>query len=269
MSHAAATVPAAPRLRVALIVGFAALAVVVVALLPPIAQDPAYHRFADARRLGGLPNGANVLSNLGFVVVGLAGTAWLLRHHRISREGPFTERWEIAAAVVFTLGVALTGVGSAHYHAAPDNARLVWDRLPMTLMFMSLFAIVLGDRVAPAVGRWLLGPLLAIGVASVGIWHATEAAGRGDLRLYVLVQFLPTVVIPLLLVCCPGRFTGAGWLWGALAMNVIGKVFELADHALFTMGGVVSGHTVKHLTTAAATAIVLRMLAIRRLRSMS
>lgn len=269
MSQAAATAPIAPRLRVALIVGLTALAVVVVALLPPIAQDPAYHRFADARHLFGIPNGANVLSNLGFVVVGLAGAAWLRRHRGISRDGPFTEGWEIGAAAVFTLGAGLTGVGSAYYHAAPDNARLVWDRLPMTLMFMSLFALVLGDRVAPAVGRWLLGPLVAVGVASVGVWHATEAASRGDLRLYALVQFLPTILIPVLLVCCPGRVTGSGWLWAALGMNAIGKVFELADHGVFAIGGVVSGHTIKHLTTAAATALVLRMLAIRRVRRTS
>ena len=268
MAGAAATVFIAPRLRVALIAALAAVAVVLVALLPPIAQDPAYHRFADGRPLAGIPNGANVLSNVGFVAVGAAGAAWLLRRRQIGRDGPFTERWEVAAAVAFTLGVGLTGVGSAYYHLAPDNARLVWDRLPMTLMFMSLFAIALGDRVGSAAGRWLLGPLLAIGVASVGLWYATEVAGRGDLRLYALVQFLPTVLIPVLLVACPGRYTGAGWLWSALAMNVLGKIVELADHGLFTIAGV-SGHTVKHLTTAAATALVLRMLAVRRVRSAS
>lgn len=263
-----AAVFVAPRHRVALVAGLAALAVVIVAWLPPIPQDPEYHRFADARRLAAVPNGANVLSNAAFLAVGAAGAAWLLHRGAVTRDGPFTERWELAAAGIFTLGTVLTGIGSAYYHLAPDNARLVWDRLPMTLMFMSLLAIALGDRVGSAVGRWGLGPLLALGVASVGVWHATEVAGRGDLRLYALVQFLPTVLIPVLLVSCPGRFTGAAWLWGALGMNVTGKVFELADHGFFSASGV-SGHTMKHLATAAATACVLRMLAVRRVRSAS
>jgi hypothetical protein len=267
MSDAAATVRAVPRTRLAVLVALAAIAVLVVAWLPPIAQDPAYHRFADARTFIGIPNAANVLSSLGFIAVGVVGLGWLRRRHRVSSEGPFAERWEVAAAIVFASGIALTGVGSMYYHWAPDNARLVWDRLPMTLMFMSLFALVLGDRIAAVVGRWLLGPLLAVGVASVGIWHASELAGRGDLRLYALVQFLPTVAIPLLLACAPGRFTGAGWLWAAVGLNALGKVTELGDHAVLMMGGLVSGHTAKHLLMAVATACILRMLVVRRVRS--
>ena len=31
----------------------------------------------------------------------------------------------------------LTAVGSSYYHLAPDNERLFWDRLPMTIAFSS------------------------------------------------------------------------------------------------------------------------------------
>ncbi len=39
----------------------------------PIAQDPAYHLFADLRSWLGIPNFGNVASNAGFPVVGMVG----------------------------------------------------------------------------------------------------------------------------------------------------------------------------------------------------
>jgi hypothetical protein len=172
----------------------------------------------------------------------------------------------VAAAVAFAAGVLLTGLGSMFYHLAPDHGRLVWDRLPMTLIFMSLFALVISDRIGPAAGQWLLIPLLATGIASVIVWHLSEIAGRGDLRLYALVQFLPLLLVPLLLILMPARFSGAAWLWAALALNAIGKVAELADAPILVVSGLISGHTVKHLVMAAATGLILRMLAIRHPR---
>ena len=41
----------------------------------PITQPTEYHRFADNSHLAGIPHAADVLSNAGFAVVGLAG--WL------------------------------------------------------------------------------------------------------------------------------------------------------------------------------------------------
>lgn len=44
------------------------------------------------------------------------------------------ERW--LYAVVFA-GLILTALGSGYYHLAPDNARLVWDRIPIMITFMA------------------------------------------------------------------------------------------------------------------------------------
>ena len=251
-------------LRVGIIAGVIVVAVTVAARLPPIPQDPAYHAFADTRSVGAIPNFWNVVSNVGFVAVGLAGLAWFggagRRLERSLRDG-----WERTAGMVFAAGVALIGVGSAYYHWAPDNDRLVWDRLPMTLVFMSLFALAVGDRIGTAAGRWLLAPLLVLGPASVFVWHVGEQAGHGDLRLYGLVQFLPMLLIPLLLLLFPARYTGAGSWWTALGLNGVGKLAELADRAVLAVLGV-SGHTLKHVLMAIATALVLRMLAVRRPR---
>jgi len=251
-------------LRLWIVAGVAVAAIVVTVFLPRIPQDPHYHAFADTRTVAGVPNFWNVVSNLGFVIVGLGGLVWIARAGRgLARS--LADRWERVAATVFGAGVALIGAGSAWYHWAPDNERLVWDRLPMTLVFMSLAALVIGDRVGSAVGRRLFAPMLAIGPASVVVWHVTERIGRGDLRLYALVQFLPLLVIPLLLVLVPGRYTGAGFLWATLGLNALGKVTELLDRETLAVFGI-SGHTLKHVLMAVATALVLRMLAVRRPR---
>ncbi len=129
--------------------------------MPPIAQPLAYHRFADARTLLGLPNFWNVLSNLPFLLVGLAGLRWLLGHPGAS------ERVLRPAWLLLFAGVALVGLGSAWYHLAPSNGALVWDRLPMTLAFMALFSVVIGEHISLRLGRQALWPLLVAGVASV------------------------------------------------------------------------------------------------------
>ena len=57
-----------------MILGIAvAAAAIVTILLPPIAQDPAYHNFADRRTILGVPNLLNVISNVPFVLVGVLG----------------------------------------------------------------------------------------------------------------------------------------------------------------------------------------------------
>ncbi len=86
--------------------------------LPPLLQDQNYHQFADQRELFGIPNFWNVVSNLPFIVVGVAG---LLRFRR-----------DATTFVLFT-GLFLTGFGSSYYHLNPNDSTLFWDRLPMTL----------------------------------------------------------------------------------------------------------------------------------------
>jgi predicted membrane channel-forming protein YqfA (hemolysin III family) len=218
-------------------------------LLPPIRQDPAYHAFADRRTILGVPYGLNVLSNAGFL---LAGGWALVRVAHAGRPG-----WERVAGLVFALGLLLTGLGSAWYHAAPGNETLVWDRLPLSALFPIVFAVVIGDRVAPVAGRALLAPLALGAVASVLWWRATD-----DLRPYAVAQFLPMLLIPLMLILLPGH-RPAGPLVAGIALYAIGKLAEVADRVIFALGGVVSGHTLKHLLAAAAAVLIVRWLAPR------
>jgi len=240
------------------VAGVTAAAIVVIALQAPIPQPQSYHNFADQRAFLGIPNGFDVLSNLPFLLVGIWGAVFVLR--RASPSDSFLtggERWPY---LVLFLGVLLTCFGSGYYHLAPDNARLVWDRLPMTLGFMSLLAAAMAERINLKLGLGSLAPLLALGLASVAQWHLSEQRGEGDLRFYLMVQFFPLLAIPLLLVLLPPRYTLGSYFVAALGFYGLAKVFELFDREIFALGGIVSGHTLKHLTAAAAVGWLLRML---------
>ncbi len=238
----------------------AALALFVAALvfsLAPIPQDPAYHRFADTRALRGFVNAGDVLSSLAFLPAGFAGLGFALR-------GSVAGQPALALCYrTFFAGVVLTAFGSMYYHLAPDNGRLVWDRLPMAVSFMAFFATVIAELVSARLARLLLGPLVAAGVASVLYWMVTEQQGAGDLRAYALVQFLPMLLIPVLLLLYRRPQGYLRYIVALGACYAISKLFEFADTEIFRIGEVVSGHTLKHLFAALAPACLLPWLARR------
>jgi hypothetical protein len=250
-----------PRGRILLLGALATAALAVVAALPPIPQDPAYHDFADRRPVLGVPNGLDVASNLGFLLVGVLGLRFGLRPARLATCCP--ERWERHAVLVLFASVAATGIGSTYYHLVPGNERLVWDRLPMAFAFMALFALVIGDRIGPRTGQVVLVPLLVAGAASVVGWHLGERVGAGDLRGYVLVQFLPMLAVPAMLAFFPARYTGGRRLAVVIAIYAVAKAFEAGDRLIFTVAGV-SGHTLKHLVASLATWQLLVAVTTRR-----
>ena len=234
------------RWRIGVLLAVTLAGVMVALLAPPLRQDPAYHDFADRRAFFGIPYALNVLSNVGFLVVGAWSFALVARAH--------LPRWERSAGFLFSLCVVLTGFGSAYYHLAPSNATLVWDRLPLSALFPLVFAVAIGDRVSPTAGRALFLPLAVAGVVSVVWWDTTD-----DLRPYALAQFLPLVLMPLILVLFPGRRPTRP-LWIGVLLYAASKIFELGDRVVFAAGGVVSGHTVKHVLAAVAAGFIARWL---------
>lgn len=247
--------PAAVRLRLAV---FAALALAGAAVLflgwPPIAQKPAYHDFADARRFLGVRNGQNVLSNAPFLLVGALGIGLVWR-----RRDAFLDPAEAWPYFTFFVGVGLTAFGSAYYHLDPTNPRLVWDRLPIAMAFMALFAGIIGERVSVRAGLALLGPLMALGLASVFYWTVTD-----DLRPYYFVQMYPLAAIPLLLALFPPRYTRGADLVVGVLWYLAAKVCEGYDREIYDLlAQAVSGHTIKHLLSAAGAFWVVRMLRLR------
>jgi glutathione peroxidase len=240
------TVP--PRRAAWVLGGVAALALVgCFAFLPKIVQPEAYHHFADRRAWLGIPNFLNVVSNLPFLVVGLLGLRVLQAHQHPATA--FAHRWERRAFALLFAAVALVALGSGYYHASPSTPRLFWDRLPMTIVFAVLVGITIGERIGLPAGRRVMPVLVVLGIGSAVVWRAT-----GDLRLYGFVQFFSMLALPLLLVLRPPRYTRTGDLVAMMGLYVAAKLFELGDGAIFAAGGLTSGHTLKHLLAAAATA---------------
>ena len=223
----------------------AAAAIAGLALYGPIAQDPAYHRFADQRTVLGVPNLWNVASNIPFLLVGVYGLALLRRGH----SGGALAYLRPAYGVFF-FALALVAVGSAYYHLDPNDGTLVWDRLPMTLAFMAFFAAMLGEHVQARLTRRLLVPLLLLGVASVAWWQFS-----GDLRLYYLIQFLPMLLIPIIVVLYPCAIPGTRLVWLVMGLYIGAKAFELFDAQVFDVLGF-SGHSFKHIAAALAVYFV-------------
>lgn len=252
------------RARIWFVVALTAPIAILTMIEPPIAQDPSYHHFVDQRVILGIPNFWNVVSNLAFLVVGVMGLIFLWRH---KQQGfpHFIDKRESWPYLTLFIGITLTSFGSAYYHLAPDNTHLVWDRLPMTISFMSFFAATVMERINLKVGLYLLIPLVIFGVFSVVYWYTGNLRGTGDLRFYVDVQFYPLLAMPLIVILFPPRYVPDRWIFGVILLYALSKAFELQDAQVYKMfHGIVSGHTLKHLAAAFATLLVIWVLKHRK-----
>jgi hypothetical protein len=227
----------------------ALLAIAALAWHGPIVQWHGYHTFADTRAWGGLPHALNVLSNLPFALAGLWAWPQL-------REAAAPWR-------AFCAAIAATSLGSSIYHLQPNDLTLLVDRLPIAWACGSLMCAFLAQRVHPAWGtsRVVAWAWLA-GTTSVVWWGVGTALGAGDLRPYVLVQFLPMLLIPAALLLGmtarqPDALPAAAW-WTALALYAGAKGLEAADTTVMAALGGLSGHSLKHLVAALAATLLLR-----------
>lgn len=249
-----------PQTRLYVLLALLAAGIFGAFLSEPLAQSPAYHHFADARTLCAIPNFWNVVSNLPFLVFGLLGLGQIAFKRP---QGMFLAL--TLAYLVFYTGIFFTGFGSAYYHLNPSNETLFWDRLPMTVAFMAFFSIVVGEFISLPAARKLLLPLLLTGIASVVYWHFSEKNGHGDLRFYLLVQFLPIVLIPLILLLFRRKTDTNFYPWLVIFTYLVAKLFETYDHQFFALTGHLSGHTVKHLAAALAPFLFLLGLLRRKI----
>jgi len=247
--------------RLWLLAASAALCIVAALVVPPMAQPLSYHAFADCRTIWSIPNFFNVLSNLPFLVGGALGLALIWRG-----AGAFVDPREQLPYLVFFVGAVLTSFGSAYYHLAPDNPRLVWDRLPMTLGFAGLVAAAVAERADLRLGLKSLWPLLAVGAGTVVYWYATERMGAGNLIPYALYQGWSILAIVLLIAVFPARrYSHGGLLVWAAGWYGLAKFFETYDLGIYRLtGGLLSGHTIKHVLASCAVFAIVRQLRLRR-----
>ena len=127
----------------------------------------------------------------------------------------------------------------------------------MTMVFMSLIAAMIAERISVRAGLRLLPVLLVIGAASVvqlGIFRS-ELQGAGTLRFYGVVQLYAGLVLVLMLFL-PARYTRTSD--GAAGWYLLAKLLETFDKPIFALGHIVSGHTLKHLAAGTAGWWILR-----------
>ena len=232
---------------------------IIALIIRPIPQPLSYHNFADHRPWLGIPNFGDVTSNLPFAIVGLWGLIALFRPGTVE----FTDRRERWLYLVMFASLILTAFGSGYYHLAPDSARLVWDRIPIMIVFMALLAAVIAERVTVGTGLALFPVLEIIGVASVLYWRSSELRGQGDLRFYAAVQVY-AILILLLSLLLPAKYTRGSDFAVVVGFYVLAKILEETDRQVFSVGHAVSGHTLKHIAAAAAGYWILRMLVKRK-----
>ena len=242
--------------RIWLVAGVTLLAIAAALLIPAMPQPLAYHDFVDDREAFGVPNFLNVVSNAGFLLVGIVGLLAALGRHTCFQSG--VERWPY---VIFFLGVLLTAAGSSYYHLYPNNETLFWDRLPMTIAFMALVCSQIVDRINVRAGLVLLLPMLLLGAASVLYWRATERAGAGNVIPYAVLQGYSMFILLLMTAFVPSRYTRGYDLYWVFGWYALSKALETYDSEVFgLLGQVVSGHTLKHFAAALAGAVICLML---------
>ena len=213
------------------------------------------HHFVDARQWLGIPNAADVLSNLPFALFGIWGLCLQANTDKASHRYLGRENFVLT---LFFMGLILTAAGSMLYHLAPNNGTLLWDRAGMAFAFAGMLGVAASERVSARSGIWLgLGSLLT-GLLSLLVWSKTM-----DILPWMLLQFGSMVIILVLAITRKHAKSLGVSLYAVVAWYALAKIFESTDHAIFeATGQLVSGHTLKHL--AASLAALPIIFAIRK-----
>ncbi len=244
--------------RILLLLLSSVIMALVIMFVPPVSQDPGYHNFADQRNISGIPHFWNVVTNIPFLVLGITGFFKFQKHELTGVIPDF-----FRAYLAFFMGLVLTGLGSGYYHLDPLNSTLVGDRMAITVTFMSFFVLIFGETISTRTASRLLLPLLFLGLASVVYWDITENLGTGDLRFYALVQFLPMLLIPLMLLFYGSCLSGRRWILAIILVYGAAKIAEMYDQQIYELIGF-SGHSLKHLIAAFGAFLFLKGLEVRK-----
>ena len=241
-----------------LLLSSSVITALVIILVPSVSQDLEYHNFVDQRNISGIPNFWNVVTNIPFLVLGITGF-FKIQKQELTGVLPGLFKGHLT----FFLGLVLTGLGSGYYHLDPSNSTLVGDRMAITVTFMSFFVLIFGESISTSTASRLLVPLLFLGLASVVYWNITENLGTGDLRFYALVQFLPMLLIPLLLLFYGSCLSGRRWILTIILVYGVAKIAEMYDQQIYELLGF-SGHSLKHLIAAFGAFLFLKGFEVRK-----
>ncbi|MGF1702270.1 ceramidase [Photobacterium makurazakiensis] len=213
----------------------------------PIHQSRNFYQYADQRVILAIPHFWNVISNSGFILVGVLGL-----HHTVRRIEHVPNH--SIAYQLFFLSLIAAFAGSSAYHFSPNAFTLMLDRIPITIGFICLYCIVIAECISQELSKRMFPLLLAYGIISVIYWYMTDVStGRGNMAAYVLVQVLPIIHIPLIILLYPSRYSHSRFYLYALGWYVLAKGAESNDEEIYQLlGETVSGHSIKHILAAIA-----------------
>ncbi len=203
----------------------------------------------------------------------------LLRLHSLPRGARIALLFAGAAAVALAVLAQAPIVQPHDHYVFPDQRAFLGVPHALNVLSNLPFALVgvLGWlRVASLEPRLRFAArvaFLAIAFATAGssLYHLAPGPER------LLVDRLPiALAFAGLTAWVLGDRLGSHWTPGALdarafglalLVYLLGKVCELFDRPLYELGGIVSGHTLKHLLSAAACACLVPAALARRARS--
>lgn len=240
-----------PRLGYLILAG-GALALVIAVFVHRMPQPVAYHFFADQRACLGIPNFFNVASNLAFALTGALALAWMYAQ-RAALRARFIDPREAWLWVALYVSTFFVTFGSAYYHLAPDNPRLLWDRLPMALTAPAFVAIVCADRFGLRAAAWTGGVLAIASAASLVYWRSTMAPGPDNVWPYFVMLYGSLLCAVIVMLVFRSRYTHAHAAWASVLIYGIAMAFDdTLDETLYAYGQAVSGHSLKHMLAAIA-----------------
>lgn len=208
----------------------------------PLAATAFEH--ADTRRWLGMPNAFNVLASL----VTLPAAWWGLR---ATRAAPWPAGLRRAWTSFHAFALAAAALAALH-HLRPSFA--TW--LPATAAMCGAFAMLAAGALAERVDERIARPGALCGIGGVVLAAAGGVAWNGgsDLRLLLLIEALPVLLLPAGAISLPGAHTRpADWML-MLAGYAAAKFADFADAALYTASGWIGGHALMHLLLAGVTA---------------
>ncbi|HZN45878.1 MAG TPA: hypothetical protein VFB56_11125, partial [Nitrospiraceae bacterium] len=134
-----------------------------------------------------------------------------------------------------------------------DQCDALWDRVPMTFAVAALTGAFLAERVDGRTGV-VVGVALALFLPGMLVyWLASEARGAENLWPYLAGLYGSLGVATLMLVLFPSPYTHGGQAFVALAWFALAMPFDkVLDGWVYSLGGVMGGHAVKHLLAALA-----------------
>lgn len=202
-----------------------------------------YHDFVDERTFFGIHRFLDTFSNIGFLWIGILFVKEML----LQDEKDSNLIW-------VTIGTILVCFGSGYYHLMPEDSRLLWDRLPISIVFAGVlsYSLHVNNLVKDSWKKSFDIGYLVFSMFSVLVWYIGSLQNQNWLAPYVFIQFGGMILLIYI------AFTGKNKdfnqkIFYVLAWYVLAKLCERFDDSIFqTTQQIVSGHTLKHIFSAIA-----------------